>query len=331
MNRLLNISSTVQDHSEELHNPELLWLLLVIPFMIVYYQFIKRHTFSLLKIPRNIPVKVNLSKSSFSHLWFWLGCIGFGFLIYGLARPQTTATSHESFTDGIDIIMTLDCSSSMLNTDFSPNRFEAAKNIGAEFLRGRTNDRVGLVVFAGESFTQCPLTIDHQRIDELLLNLKIGILEDGTAVGMGLATSIKRLQDSNSKSKVVILLTDGVNNTGDISPTIAAKLAKELGVKVYTIAIGAKYTTDLFGQKRKNTDLDIETLKVIAQNTGGQFFWAENNDALTSIYEEIDTLETTEIESIKYYEKTDQYAKYLILGGLFLLSSGLLKLLGGIF
>ncbi len=225
-------------------------------------------------------------------------------LVLALARPQTGVTGENVITEGIDIILALDISSSMLAEDHQPNRLEAAKAVAADFAAGRTSDRVGLVIFAGRAFTQTPLTLDRSVLASMLADLEVGLIEDGTAVGMGLATAVKRLSASDAESKVVVLLTDGRNNRGEIDPITAAQAAAALGVRVYTIGAGSRGTARVpvpgrFGGVRYVTvqvDIDEASLRETAQTTGGRYFRATDRNSLAAIYDEIDRLETTEIE-----------------------------------
>lgn len=224
--------------------------------------------------------------------------------VVALARPQTGVSSESVLTEGIDIVMVLDVSSSMLAEDLSPNRLEAAKVVAADFVAGRTNDRVGLVAFAGQAFTQAPLTVDRGVVSGLLGELGVGMIEDGTAVGMGLATAVKRLQASAAASQVVVLLTDGRNNRGEIGPVTAAQMAQALGVRVYTIGVGTQGTArvpmadGMGGQQYVTVPVDIDeaTLRQVADGTGGRYYRATDNESLAAIYAEIDELERTEIE-----------------------------------
>lgn len=241
-------------------------------------------------------------------------------LIFALARPQTGMTSEDVRTEGIDIVLALDISTSMLAEDLQPNRLEAAKSVATDFVDGRRNDRIGLVAFAGEAFTQVPLTLDYGVVTTLLDELQPGMVEDGTAVGMGLATAVKRLEASDAKSKVVILLTDGRNNRGEIGPVTAAQMAKALGVRVYTIGAGSRGTArvpvdDPLGGRRYVTmrvDIDEATLKQVAETTGGQYFRATDTQSLKAIYDEIDQLERTEIEVRNFTQYAEQFP--LVLG-----------------
>ena len=242
--------------------------------------------------------------------------------VFALARPQTGMTSENVLTEGIDIILALDVSSSMLAEDLQPNRLEAAKLVAADFVAGRRNDRIGLVAFAGEAFTQAPLTLDYSVIRTLLTELDIGMIEDGTAVGMGLATAIKRLQASEAASKVVILLADGRSNRGEIGPVTAAQVAQALGVRVYTIGAGGRglarmpVSDPLRGTSYANVQVDIDeaSLREIAEKTGGQYFRATDTESLAAIYDEIDELERTEIEVQNFTQYEERFPLVLGLG-----------------
>jgi len=256
-----------------------------------------------------------------------LGAVGIVAVIVALARPQTGVTSETLLTQGIDIVMVMDVSSSMLAEDLEPNRLEAAKAVAADFVGGRRNDRIALVAFAGQAFTQAPLTLDYSVVQNLLGELQVGIIEDGTAVGMGLGTAVKRLQASDVESKVVILLTDGRSNRGEIGPVTAAQMAQALGVRVYAIGVGTRGEArvpvpDPFGGTRlmpMRVDIDEPTLREIAELTGGQYFRATDNESLSSIYEEIDQLERTEIEVQNFTQYAERFPAILALGLILLL------------
>ena len=247
-------------------------------------------------------------------------------LIVALARPQTGMTSEDVRTQGIDILLALDVSSSMLAEDLEPNRLSAAKSVAAEFVQGRGNDRIGLIAFAGKAVTQAPLTLDYGVVTELLGDLEIGMIEDGTAVGMGLATAVKRLQASSATSKVVILLTDGRSNRGEIGPVTAAQMAQALGVRVYTIGAGSQGTArmpvvdPLRGTSYANVQVDIDevSLQEIAELTGGQYFRATDTESLAQIWAQIDELETTEIEVQNYTQYEERFGLVLMFGFLML-------------
>jgi Ca-activated chloride channel family protein len=248
--------------------------------------------------------------------------------IVALARPQTGITTENVLTEGIDIVLALDVSSSMLAEDLEPNRLEAAKAVATDFVTGRRNDRMGLVAFAGQAFTQAPLTFDYGVVQSLLGELDIGMIEDGTAVGMGLATAVKRLQASDAASKVVILLTDGRSNRGEIGPVTAAQMAQALGVRVYTIGAGSRGTArvpvpDGFGGTRyasMQVDIDEITLQEVAELTGGQYFRATDTESLAAIYSEIDELERTEIEVENFTQFGEEFPIPLGIGFILLLT-----------
>ncbi|HET9949838.1 MAG TPA: VWA domain-containing protein [Longimicrobiales bacterium] len=253
--------------------------------------------------------------------------------VVALARPQTGVTSESVLTEGIDIVLAMDVSTSMLAEDLTPNRLEAAKAVAAEFVSGRGNDRIGLVAFAGQAYTQAPLTTDHGVIVRLIEGLYAGMIEDGTAVGMGLATAVKRLQSSEAPSKVVILLTDGRNNRGEIGPLTAAQTAEALGVRVYTIGAGSRGLArvpvdDPFrGRVYATTRVDIDepTLREMAELTGGRYFRATDSESLAAIYDEIDQLERTEIEVENYTTWAERFPPVLLAGLLLVLVEGALS------
>lgn len=253
------------------------------------------------------------------HVPFVLRVAAVTLLSIALARPQLTNRWTSESTEGIDIMMALDISGTMLAEDLKPNRLEAAKSVAQDFVIARPNDQIGLVVFAGESFTQCPLTIDHAVLVNLFRSVEYGMVEDGTAIGLGLANAVNRMKDSETKSKVVILLTDGSNNRGDIDPQTAAEIAKTFGIRVYTVGVGS------YGQARvpvntplgkqyvtMDSEFDESTLKRIAQTTGGQYFRATDNTSLKQIYEQIDQMEKTKLRVREYSKHTENFMPYLI-------------------
>jgi Ca-activated chloride channel family protein len=257
---------------------------------------------------------------------FLLRILTFCLLIIVLARPQSNLKEENITAEGIDLVMALDVSSSMLAEDFQPNRLSAAKSLAADFISNRPNDRVGLVVFAAESFTQCPITTDRQVVLNLLSKIKDGLIEDGTAIGMGLATAVSRLKESEAKSKVVILLTDGINNTGFIDPLTAADAAIEYGIRVYTIGVGtigkARHPQSI---ELVDVKIDEPLLKDIAEKTGGRYFRATNNESLKQIYDEIDTLEKTKIEVSSIQRVSEEFYWILFAAGMCLLLEMLLR------
>lgn len=257
-------------------------------------------------------------------LLYWAG---FSLLTVSLARPQLTNTTVEQKAEGIDIVMSIDISTSMKAEDIKPNRLEGAKEVATEFINDRISDRIGIVVFARQSFTVVPPTIDYSLVKEMLTSIQMGMVQDGTAIGMGMATGINRLRDSEAESKVLILLTDGMNNAGEIDPVTAAELAQSLGIKVYTIGIGtrgmAPYPIEdpIFGTRYRNVSVDIdeEMLQQIAELTGGRYFRATDTESFRQIYDEINEMEKTEIEEIIYTDVEDIYHQYLLPGILFCL------------
>ena len=297
-------------------NPTFLWLLVLIPVMIAYYIIRQQKTTASLKMP---DIKVfNKTGTTFRnwlrHILFALQAAAMTLLIIVLARPQKTDRFQDVTTEGIDIILTLDISGSMLARDFRPDRLEASKNVATEFISGRPYDRIGLVVFSGESFTQCPLTTDHAVLINLMREIRSGMIEDGTAIGNGLATAISRIKDSEAKSKVIILLTDGVNNRGDIAPSTAADIAKTFGIRVYTIGVGtqgsAPYPVQTpYGLQYQNMPVEIDEaiLKEISGKTGGRYFRATDNDKLVQVYAEIDKLEKSKIDVRQFTRREEKF------------------------
>ena len=254
------------------------------------------------------------------HVPFVLRMAAIAILIVILARPQSTNSWQNTSTEGIDIVMAMDISSSMLAQDFKPNRLEASKDVAASFINGRPNDNIGLVVFAAESFTQCPLTTDHTVLLNLFKDIQPGIIQDGTAIGLGLANAVSRIKDSQAKSKVIILLTDGVNNAGEIAPVTAAEIAKTFGIRVYAIGVGTQGTAPYpfqtaFGVQYRDIPVEIDepTLKQIAATTGGQYFRATDNTSLKEIYSEIDKMEKTKISVQQYSKKQEEYKNWALL------------------
>lgn len=301
----------------EFANKPLLFLLLIIPILIALYVWKYRKLYPTIQISSFDFAKK--SKTSFReilvHVLFGLEMVAVALLIVALARPQSSEKNSTTNVEGIDIVMTMDVSGSMLAEDFKPNRLEAAKKVGAKFVDGRPNDRIGLVVFASESYTQCPMTTDHKVLNQLMSEIKTGIIEDGTAIGDGLSIAISRLKDSDAISKVIILLTDGVNNTGSIDPISASEIAKMFGLRVYTIGVGTNGTApypvqDFFGNKRYQqveVNIDEDMLRQIANMTGAQYFRATDNSSLDKIYSEIDKMEKSRIEVYEFERKTEEF------------------------
>ena len=304
-----------------------LWLLLLIPILLLLYWKRRDRKGATLKFSSLAILKQIQTPFWLRHLPFLLRCLVLALLIVVLARPQSSSTREEIRSEGIDIVLALDLSSSMLSEDIQPNRIEAAKTVARDFIQGRHNDRIGMVVFAAQGFTQCPLTLDYSVLVGLLDDLKVGIIDDGTAIGMGLATAVKRLSRSETKSKVIVLVTDGRNNTGEIDPITATDLAVSNEIRVYTIGVGshgsAPYPVNdpLLGRRyiQVQVDVDEDTLKRIADTTGGKYFRATDRESLESIYAEIDTLEKTEIEVKQYTRYGELFVRPLSLASLILL------------
>lgn len=304
-------------------NPKYLYLLLLLIPMIGWYIYKLNKNQASLQVSSSeafdLPAATSW-KVWLRHVPFILRTLAVAVLIIILARPQSTNNWQNTSTEGIDIVMAMDISTSMLAQDLKPDRLEAAKDVAASFINGRPNDNIGLVVFAAESFTQCPLTTDHTVLLNLFKDVQPGVIQDGTAIGLGLANAVSRIKDSQAKSKVIILLTDGVNNTGEIAPVTAAEIAKTFGVRVYTIGVGtqgkAPYPFQTaFGIQYQNVDVDIDepTLKQIAALTGGQYFRATDNASLREIYSEIDKMEKTKISVQEYSKKQEEYKNWALL------------------
>lgn len=299
----------------EFANINYLWALLVIPILIAHY---------ILRFWKNKPTmsfsnskwfETESYKSWLIHSVFAARLLALTLMIIALARPQSSDSWQNTTSEGIDIVIAMDISSSMLARDFEPNRLEAAKEVGIEFIKNRFNDRIGLTVYSGESFTQCPLTTDHEKLVNLMSELKNGMIKDGTAIGMGLANAVNRLKESNAKSKVVILITDGENTAGNIPPLTAAEIASTFGIRVYTIGVGTKGQApmpyqDMFGNIRYQmapVNIDEKTLTEISDITDGKYFRATDIEKFRSIYAEIDSMEKTIIEEIKFEKKYEEF------------------------
>ncbi|MFR9503581.1 MAG: VWA domain-containing protein [Rikenellaceae bacterium] len=304
-------------------SPHMLWLLLLIIPMVAYYIYRTLQggasvTVSTVETLRRAPRTI---RYYLRHLPMVLRMVAFALLIVALARPQDVEEHQDASSEGIDIMMAIDISGSMLARDFEPDRITAAKEVAASFIGDRIGDRIGLVVFAGEAFTQSPLTTDKATLQTLLSRIRSGVIEDGTAIGNGLATALNRLRESESKSKVIILLTDGVNNRGEIAPLMAAQIAKEMDVKVYTIGVGtmgrAPYPrVDMYGNivdyVPMQVEIDEATLTEIAQSTGGEYFRATNMEKLEAIYDQINQMERSEVEIIDYTTYHEKFIFFLL-------------------
>lgn len=315
-------------------NIEYLFLLILLIPYIVWYILKQRKKEATLQVS-DTRVFAHAPKSYKIHLLhapFVLRVISFIMLVVILARPQNTNSWKDTETEGIDIMLAIDVSSSMLAEDLKPNRLEAAKDVAAEFINGRPNDNIGLTLFASESFTQCPLTVDHAVLLNFFQTIKCGIMEDGTAVGMGIANAVSRLKDSKSKSKVVILLTDGTNNKGDISPLTAADIAKSYGIRVYAIGVGTNGTAPYpyptaAGVRYIQVPVEIDeaTLTQIAKTTDGSYFRATSNSKLKEVYNEIDKLERTKLNVKAYSKRQESYQPFALILLLCILSEVLLR------
>ncbi|MCB0685727.1 MAG: VWA domain-containing protein [Saprospiraceae bacterium] len=309
----------------EFDQPWFLVLLLLVPAMVYYQYFLPRSgKVATVRVSHtNPPATVQSLRVHAVKYLPVLQLLGLTFLIIALARPQLALKEEEITAEGIDIILALDLSSSMLAKDFQPDRLEVSKKVASEFVDKRPDDRIGLVVFSGESFTQCPLTSDHRIVKRFLSQLQCGFLEEGTAIGMGLATAVNRIKDSDAKSKVIILLTDGDNNTGYIKPLTAAEMARELEVTVYTIGVGSKGMALTPQGKRSDGSyvfdyarvmINEELLNQIAQTTGGRYFRATSEQSLEMVYNEIDQLEKTERDVTTFKRYSDEFPIFLRVG-----------------
>ncbi len=319
----------------EFANPQFFWLLLLLPLALLWYFFKRKSEIASLKISSIKGFTVGSLASKLKPVLFILRILALAAIITALARPQTEDISTRTkTTKGIDIVMAIDVSSSMLARDLKPDRLSALKSVAGDFIKQRPNDRIGLVGYAGESYTKTPITSDKSIVLRALKEITYGELEDGTAIGMGLATSVNRLKESKAISKVIILLTDGVNNSGFIEPNTAADLAVEFGIKTYTIGLGTNgnalspiaYNRDgsfRFGMRQ--VEIDEALLKEIAQATGGKYFRATDNEKLEEIYDEINKLEKTEIEEFKYYKYEEKFRPLILLAGALLLIEWVLR------
>ncbi len=298
-------------------NPVFFYFFIIIALMIVWYIFKGRSSSASISVSGLEGFARNPAglKVPMRHIMFAFRILALSLLIIALARPQSTNRWEKVTTEGIDIVMAMDISGSMRAMDFKPNRLEAAKEVGIEFVNSRPDDRFGLVVFSGESFTQCPLTTDQVVVTNFMNELEFGMVEDGTTIGMGLATAVNRLKESKTESKVIILLTDGVNNQGEIGPVTAAELAAAYGIRVYTIGVGTMGNApfpvqDVFGRtvvQKIPVEIDEEVLQKIAVLTNGKYFRATDNNKLRDIYNEIDTMEKTQLDVKQYSKRKDEY------------------------
>ncbi|NDV83745.1 VWA domain-containing protein [Bacteroides sp. 51] len=315
-------------------NIEYLFLLiLLIPYIVWYIMRRKRNEATLQVSDARVYAHTPKSyKIYLLHAPFVLRIIALTAIVLVLARPQTTNSWQNSEIEGIDIMLAIDVSTSMLAEDLKPNRLEAAKDVAAEFINGRPNDNIGITLFAGESFTQCPLTTDHAVLLNLFQGIKCGIIEDGTAIGMGIANAVTRLKDSNAKSKVIILLTDGTNNKGDISPLTAAEIAKSFGIRVYTVGVGTNGTAPypyptVAGIQYRNVPVEIDekVLTQIAGITDGAYYRATSNSKLKEVYEQIDKLEKTKLNVKEYSKRQEEYRIFALIAFLCVLLEILLR------
>lgn len=313
-------------------NPGFFWLFLLLPVLIAYHIWKRKEQTPTLKMSSLAGFKGKTSiLAKLKPVLFVFRILALSAMIMALARPRTVDISSKTkTTKGIDIVISVDVSASMLARDLRPNRLEALKEVAQKFVEARPNDRIGLVVYAAEAYTKTPVTSDKAIIEEAIESIKYdNVLKDGTGIGMGLATAVNRLKDSKAKSKVIILLTDGVNNTGFIEPETASDIAKEFGIKVYTIGIGTKGMADFpyayapnggFLFRKMPVEIDEQLMKSIADKTGGKYFRATSNNSLEKIYDEINKLETTEIEELKFYDYDEKFRPFAILAALFLLA-----------
>lgn len=317
-------------------NPEFFYLLIIVPFLIAWYIFNRKKIKPSLKLSTS--GFYNLKQKSFRqrllHLPFALRIFAITFFIIVMARPQSSSKEQTITSEGIDIVLSIDISGSMLAEDFKPNRIEASKQVARDFIKGRPNDRIGLVIFAGESFTMCPITTDHSVLMNQINSIKSGLLDDGTAIGEGLATAVARLKESQAKSKVIILLTDGVNNVGAIAPLMAGEIAETFGIRVYSVGVGSMGTAPYpiptpFGTQYQNMEVQIdeEVLTKIALMTDGKYLRATNNNKLNEIFAEIDKLEKTKVEVMEFKKYAEEYMPLLMLGGLLFCSELFLRLI----
>jgi len=315
--------------------PAFFYALILVPLLVAWYMWRGRKGTAPLSLSgfENLDDKRDSARIWMRHVLATLRMAVITLLIVVLARPQSSNQWEQVTTEGIDIVMCMDVSGSMRAMDFKPNRLEASKNVGIEFVNARQNDRFGLVVFAGESFTQCPMTTDRAVVINFMKDIDFGVIEEGTAIGMGLATAVNRIKESKAKSKVIILLTDGVNNRGDVGPVTAAELAAGFGIRVYTVGVGSQGNApipvqDMFGRtvmQNMPVEIDEDVLKVIAETTDGSYFRATDNNKLREIYQEIDQLEKTRLDVKQFSKKKEEYFPFLLAALLILLTEILLR------
>ena len=312
-------------------NPEFFWLFLLIPIVIGWQIWKRNEQNATLKISSLRGFKTSKSiLAKLKPMLFVFRLLALSSLIIAMARPRTVDVSSKTkTTKGIDIVMSVDVSGSMLAKDLKPNRMEALKDVAENFVKARPNDRIGLVVYASEAYTKSPVTSDKAVVLDAIRSIKYdNVLQDGTGIGMGLTTAINRLKDSKAKSKIVILMTDGVNNAGFIEPQTASDIAQQYGIKVYTIGIGSNGMADFpyaiapngqFLFRMMKVEIDESLLRSIAKNTGGKYFRANSNQKLEAIYNEINKLETTEIQELKFYDYDEKFRPFALFAGLLLL------------
>jgi len=315
--------------------PAFFFALLLIPLMAAWYIWRGRKGTAPMKLSgfENLDERIGSYRIWLRHLLALLRMAVVALIIVVLARPQSSNQWEQVTTEGIDLVLCMDVSGSMRAMDFRPNRLEASKNVGIEFVNARQDDRFGLVVFAGESFTQCPMTTDRAVVVNFLKEINFGVIEDGTAIGMGLATAVNRIKESKAKSKVIILLTDGVNNRGDVGPVTAAEIAAGYDIRVYTIGVGSMGTApiqvqDMFGRtvtRDMPVEIDEEVLQKIAETTGGSYFRATDNNKLREIYQEIDQLEKTRLDVKQFNKKKEEYFPFLLAAMILLLAEVFLR------
>jgi Ca-activated chloride channel family protein len=315
--------------------PAFFYALVLLPVMVAWYIWRGRKSTSSMTLSgfENLDERVGSSRIWLRHMLFLFRLLVVALLIIVLARPQSSNRWESVTTEGIDIVMCMDVSGSMRAMDFRPNRLEAAKDVGIEFVNARQDDRFGLVVFAGESFTQCPMTTDRAVVVNFLKDIDFGVIEDGTAIGMGLATAVNRIKESRAVSKVIILLTDGVNNSGDVGPVTAAELAANFGIRVYTIGVGTQGSApvpvqDAFGRmvtRNMPVEIDEDVLRKIAETTGGSYFRATDNHKLREIYQQIDQMEKTRLDVKQFSKKKEEYFPFLLAAMLILLLEIMLR------